>query len=367
MRKLAIYMTDFMSGGVQRMYLNLAPYFMAAGFDVTFVVHEAKGALADTIPVGTKVVSLKAQRARSAVRPLSRYLAREKPDILFSSLGQPNLIALLANRLAGLPSKTVVSQHNHLTNQARHMPQWQYKILPFLYRRFFKYADAIIAVSEGLADDLVHVTGLPRDRMTVIYNPAVPDDIRQRAAEPVSHRWFDEGRKVVVAIGRLVEMKDYPTMLEAIARVPAAHLLILGEGELLSDLKQRAADLKIEERVDFLGFRENPFAYLSRASAFVLTSRYEGFGNVLAEALACGTPVVTTDCESGPAEIVDYGRFGHLAPVGDVAALANAIDTVLEQPQDKGRLIERGLGFSVERGAAAYMRLFDRLLEHDKG
>ncbi len=361
MIKLAIYMTDFMSGGVQRMYLNLAPYFMAVGYDVSFVVHETKGALADDVPDGVKVVSLDAARARSAVLPLSRYLAAEKPDILFASLGQPNLIALLANRLAGLPSKIVVSQHSHLTNQARHMPQWQYKVLPFLYRRFFRYAHGIIAVSEGVADDLTRITGLPRERITVIYNPVVPSDLAQRAALPVSHPWFDQGRKIVVAIGRLVEVKDYPMMIDAVALVPAAHLMILGEGDLLSDLQLRAVERGVEDRVEFLGFRDNPFAYLARASALALTSRYEGFGNVIAEALACGTPVVSTDCESGPAEIVDNGKFGRLVPVGDVEAMAAGIAQTLEEQPDREKLIERGFEFSIGRSATAYIEFFDKL------
>ncbi|MGK2908827.1 MAG: glycosyltransferase [Sphingobium sp.] len=365
MPTLALYMTEFASGGVQRMNLNLAPRFMAAGFDVTFVVHEAKGALVDSVPPGVKVHSLDAPRARNAVRPLAAYLKAARPDIIVSSLGQPNLIALLANRIAGKPSKVIVSQRNHLTRQAREMPDWQYKVLPFLYRQFLHHADGIIAVSEGLADDLVVITGLPRERMTVIYNPAVPDDIDARAAEPVEHPWFTAKLPVVIAIGRMVAVKDYATMISAVARVPEAHLMILGEGPQLGELEAQVAQLGIAHRVAFLGFRDNPFAYLARASTFVLSSRHEGFGNVIAEALACGTPVVTTDCESGPAEIVDQGRYGRLVPVGDVAALAAALQDSLTETHDKAMLKARGQSFSVDRAADAYLSLFRKLLNHE--
>ncbi len=364
MPRLALYMTEFASGGVQRMNINLAPRFMAAGFDVTFVVHEAKGALVDSLPKGVHVHSLNAPRARNAVRPLAAYLKTERPDILVSSLGQPNLIALLANKLAGRPSKIIVSQRNHLTQQAKAMPDWQYKVLPFLYRQFLHHADGIIAVSEGLADDLVAITGLPRERITVIYNPAVPDNLEARAAEPVEHPWFTAGLPVVIAIGRMVAVKDYATMIDAIARVPQAHLMILGEGPLLSDLQAQVGRLGIADRVAFLGFRDNPFAYLARASTFVLSSRHEGFGNVIAEALACGTPVVTTDCESGPAEIVEHGRYGRLVPVGNAAALAAALSDSLAIPSDTAALKARGQSFSVDRAAAAYLSLFEKLLSH---
>ena len=362
MPTVALYMTEFASGGVQRMNLNLAPAFIRAGYKVIFVVHEATGALANKVPPEVETVSLDAPRARNAIQPLARFLRERRPDILVASLGQPNLIALAANRLAGRPSKVVVSQRNHLSSQARAMENWQYKVLPFLYRRFLKHADGIIAVSEGLADDLVAVTGLPRQRITVIYNPAVPDDIAERAAETVRHPWFDAGLPVAIAIGRLVEVKDYPTMIAAVAKVPTAHLMILGEGPLRSSLQAQVDALGIGGRVDFLGFRENPFAYLSRASAFILSSRHEGFGNVIAEALACGTPVVTTDCESGPAEIVDGGRFGRLVPVGDVEAMAAALQAALDEPADREALKARGQSFSIARAADAYLSLFDRLL-----
>lgn len=346
------------------MNLNLAPRFIEAGFDVSMVVHEAKGALTDSIPAGVRVHSLQAPRARNAIRPLAAYLKSERPDILVASLGQPNVIALLANRLAGRPSKVIVSQRNHLTRQAKAMPGWQYKALPFLYRRFLRHADGIIAVSEGVADDLAAVTRLPRDRITVIYNPAVPDNIEERAAEHVEHSWFAAGLPVVIAIGRMVPVKDYATMIDAVARVPQAHLMILGEGPLLEALRAQVMALAIADRVAFMGFQNNPFAYLSRASTFVLSSVHEGFGNVIAEALACGTPVVTTDCESGPAEILEQGRYGRLVPVGDAPAMADALHQSLTAPVDKDFLKTRGQSFSVDRATEAYLSLFRKLLSH---
>ncbi len=362
MASIAIYMPDFASGGVQRQHLRLAPHLIAAGHDLTFIVHRAEGALAEQVPAEAKVVSLGVKRTVSAIRPLARYIKAARPDVLVANMGHPNLVALAANKVAGKASRIIASHHNHLTNQAKAEGGWQHKILPFLIRRFLRHADAIVAVSEGVAADLARVADLPRDQIRVIYNPAVPDEVAMLAAQPVKHRWLGESQPLVVAIGRLVPMKDFAMLIAAIADLPDARLLILGEGPLLDPLRAEAERLGIANRVDFAGFQANPYAFLSRAQLFVLSSKYEGFGNVIAEALACGTPVVSTDCESGPSEILDGGRFGTLVPVGDTAAMTAAMNVALAGPHDRAALIARGMEFSVSRAAAAYLALFDRVL-----
>lgn len=368
MARIAIYMPGFYSGGVERQHLRLAPQLAARGHDVSFVVHEIKGSLKDEVPPEFRVTALGAKRAMAAVRPLARFLKAERPDILVANMGHPNLIALLASRIAGEPSRIIASQHNHLTQQTVAERRWQHKILPFLYRRFLHRADAIVAVSAGVADDLARVAAIPRERISVIYNPAVPENIDALAAEPVNHPWLvaDREHPVVLAIGRLVAMKDLPTLLKAIAALPDVRLIVLGEGPMRDGLAEEAMRLGISERVDFIGFQANPYAYLRLASAFVLSSRYEGFANVVAEALACGIPVVSTDCPSGPSEILDNGAFGRLVPVGDSAAMASALADTLSAPVNREALRERGKAFSVRVAADAYDALFSRLLAKPK-
>jgi glycosyltransferase involved in cell wall biosynthesis len=362
MASIAIYMPDFMSGGVQRQQLRLAPSLIAAGHDLTFVVHRADGALVDKVPAEAKVVVLGVKRTVSAIRPLARYIKSARPDIVVANMGHPNLVALAANKLAGKATRVVACHHSHLSNQSKAEGEWQHKILPFLIRRFLRYADAIVAVSQGVADDLARVADVPRERIDVIYNPAVPDDVATLAAQPAGHPWLGQPEPVVIAIGRLVPLKEFGMLIAATAGLPDARLVIMGEGPMLDPLKEEAERVGMSDRVDFAGFQANPYAFLSRARLFVLSSKYEGFGNVIAEALACGTPVVSTDCESGPSEILDGGRFGTLVPVGDQAAMTAAMSAALAGPHDRAALIARGMEFSVSRAAAAYLALFDRVL-----
>jgi glycosyltransferase involved in cell wall biosynthesis len=221
-------------------------------------------------------------------------------------------------------------------------------------------------VSRELGDDLADVTGIPRERITAIYNPVVGPQVERLAAETVDHPWFAPGEPpVVLGVGRLSGQKDFPSLVRAFARVRrrrSARLVIFGNAqgaakteERRAELARLAADLGVGEDFDAPGFTNNPFAYMARAALFVLSSRYEGFGNVLPEAMACGCPVVSTNCRAGPSEILDGGRFGPLVPVGDVAALADAMERVLEAPLPADALKARARQFSVDRAVRGYL------------
>ena len=229
-------------------------------------------------------------------------------------------------------------------------------------------ADAIVAVSHGVAEDLADVTGLPRETISVIYNPVVDDRLAQLAAAPLEHPWFrTSGPPVLLAVGRLAPQKDYPTLIEAFARVRAkraVRLLILGDAKNAQDmareratLMQIAARKNVADDLELAGFAANPAAYMAHAALLVLSSRHEGLGNVLIEALACGCPVVSTDCPHGPAEILGQGIYGRLVPVGDSEAMAAAILATLDEPPDRERLRVRGAEFTVERAVDAYLDL----------
>ncbi|NLO89188.1 MAG: glycosyltransferase, partial [Clostridia bacterium] len=188
---------------------------------------------------------------------------------------------------------------------------------------------AVVAVSQGVADDLVKTTGLMRELIKVIYNPIVTPELLEKAKESIGHPWFKPGQPpVILSAGRLTAAKDFPTLIHAFARVRAerlARLMILGEGEERPNLESLVRELGLESDVSMPEFVENPYAYMARAAVFVLSSAWEGFGNVLVEAMAVGTPVVSTDCPSGPAEILEGGKWGKLVPVGDVEKLAKAL------------------------------------------
>jgi glycosyltransferase involved in cell wall biosynthesis len=363
-RSLAIYIPDLSGGGLERLQLDLAPLFIGAGLEVTFLLGTARGALLTQVPAEAQVVPLNAARQLMALLPIVRYLRRARPDILLVHTEHAAIISLWARAIARSATRVVVCQHNTASAQSRRK-RWQFRILLVLFRLFLDWADRIVAVSAGVADDLVASCGIARGRTAVIYNGVVGTDFARKCAAPVEHPWFGAGVPVIVAAGRLVEQKDFATLITAFARLACvrdARLVLLGEGPLRSSLEELAQSLGIAERVDMPGFRANPLPYLREAALVVLSSRFEGFAMVLAEALACGTPVVSTDCPHGPAEILDHGRYGRLTPVGDPAALAAAMLATLNEPPPREIMESRGNTFTVRTSAERYLDLFGDVL-----
>lgn len=363
-RSLAIYMPDLSGGGLERLQLDLTPLFIAAGLEVTFLLGTARGALLTQVPAEARVVPLNAARQLRALLPIVRYLRRARPAILVVHTEHAAIICLWARVIARSSTRVIVCQHNTASAQSQRA-RWQFRILLVLFRLFLGWADRIVAVSAGVADDLVASCGVARERIAVIYNGVVGSDFARKCAAPAAHPWFGAGVPVIVAAGRLVEQKDFATLITAfaaVARERDVRLVLLGEGPLRASLTELAHSLGIAERIDMPGFHANPLPYLREAALVVLSSRFEGFGMVLAEALACGTPVVSTDCPHGPAEILDHGRYGRLAPVGDPAALAQAILATLNAPPLRETLASRGQTFSIRASAAHYLDLFGDIL-----
>ena len=395
-RHVALLIDDLGGGGVQRMALTLAGGLVDRGCRADLVVCRATGPLRSFVPEGVNVVELKAARYglgrlyalaadlasfKELLRPvLLRWKAPRDlvylPDLV-RSLRWEQLCALLAatpywnreavgaKRLANATRTRIsVSERHNLSFRLQTKPRQ--RALPPLIRRTYAMADAIVAVSKTVADDLGSVAGIPRHSITTIYNPVVTPSLPSRACESTDHSWFAPGAPpVVLSVGRLAPVKDFPALVRAFARVRAvrdARLMILGEGKDAPETARRraelmvlAAELGIGCDVELPGFAPNPLAYMARAAVFVLSSTWEGFGNVLVEALACGCPVVSTDCPSGPAEILDRGRYGRLVPVGDDAAMAEAILATLDAPPDPNVLRARGALFSADRAVESYL------------
>jgi glycosyltransferase involved in cell wall biosynthesis len=298
------------------------------------------------------VIDLHAARVTASLPGLVRYLRRERPMALLSSLVNANLVALWAKKIAGVSTRVVLRIDSPLSHTFAHPRNLRGRLMPALLRRSYTMADAVVAVSHGVADDFVRTIRAPRERIRVIHNPVVTEHMLAESYEPVEHPWFAEPRvPIVLAVGRLTAVKDYPTLLRAFARVRAqrdVRLLILGEGEERGKLTAQVRALRMDDAVAMPGFVDNPYAYMRNVQAFVLSSSYEGFGNVLAEAMACGTPVMSTDCPGGPGEILERGRWGALAPVGDDTRLAEAMLATLDNPIPAALLRQRSQAFSAE-------------------
>jgi glycosyltransferase involved in cell wall biosynthesis len=398
-RCVAIVMHGFSGGGMERSMLRLAEAFLARGLAVDFVVGQAKGELLGEVPAGARIVPLTktpvfwtTARARvlvaqpsawkfmlrrrdeiKAVKPLLRWLPclidhlrRARPDAVLAAEPRYNLLAVWGSRLSGLGGRVLVSERIHVSRHAEGDRWWADPSLRDLLRSAYLKADAIVAVSDGVADDLAAHAGIPRARITTVCNPVVGPELLAKAAQDPGHPWLAPGEPpTLLAVGRLHPQKDFPTLIRAFARIRAkraVRLMILGGSSPITpghaaELATLVGDLGLADDVAMLGYADNPFAYMARASVFVLSSLYEGLPGVLIQALACGCPVVSTDCPSGPREILDHGRFGPLVPVGDDAALARAIEDTLDDPPPGELLRGRAGLFAVDRAVDGYLRL----------
>ena len=340
------------------MRLNLARGFAARGLDVDLVLQQAEGPYLSQVPDTVRLIDLKARRMAFALLPLTAYLRREKPQALLAGMMHTNVVALLARRLARVGTRVVISEHSAPGISSCNAQNLRRRFVLSVARLVYPWADGVVAVSKGVADDVAHALRFPRARITVIHNPASTSRILEKAKEPLEHTWFSAKKEpVILGAGRLTWQKDFSTLLRAFAAVRkerAVRLVILGEGKEHERLGALANELGIAESVDMVGFVDNPYKYMARAAVFVLSSRKEGFGNVLVEALACGTPVVSTDCPSGPTEILEDGKYGLLVPAGDAESLAEAILATLNNPIPASVLQQRARDFSVEKIADQY-------------
>ena len=334
-KRIAIFMPSLFGGGGQRSMVNLAHGMAESGYAVDLVLAQVEGPFLREVRDPVRIVDLKASRALTSLPALVRYLRSERPDAMLSVFGYVNIIATWAWRLAGVHTRLLLNEQNTVSFESGNASTFRGRLVPLLIKWFYPWADGIVVVSHGVRDDMAQLTKIPRDHITVIYNPSVVRaEVWEKAQAPLDHPWFKPDQPpVMIAVGRLQMQKDFPTLLDAFAKVRQnrpARLLILGEGRERPLLEEHIKKLGLESDVCLLGFVMNPYAYMARASLFVLSSRWEGLPTVLIEALCCGTMVVSTDCPSGPREILKDGQYGQLVPVGDVDALSHAIEIALD-------------------------------------
>jgi glycosyltransferase involved in cell wall biosynthesis len=395
--KIAVLLPSLEGGGAERSMLNLVQGFLAQGRSVDLVLCQAKGAYLAEVPAGANLVVLDATgglRARwiaargnpgdffallrpvllaskiapeiARIQSLRRYMEICRPDVILSALTYANLVALWAKQMSGSALPVIVSERialSHYCTAPSNSRKWRWRYLPEVVRRTYPKAAAVATVSGHVADDLVTTIGLNPKSVVTVYNPVVDDALRARSQQAPEHPWFAPGSTpVILAVGRLTEQKDFASLLRAFAEVRAhreVRLVILGEGRLRAELLALAKTLGIQADVDMPGFVENPFQYMARAAVLVLSSHYEGLPGVLIQAMACGCPVVSTDCPGGSREILAGGKYGALVPVGDTSGMAQAILAELDDPTPKDVLLQRAEDFSIDRGVSNYLALLD--------
>jgi len=355
-KHIALFIRYLPIGGIQKIVVRLANEFVKRGHTVDLVLAKGKGAMASEVASGVQIVDLNKRRVWMALPALWQYLQKENPDVLFAAEAPANLVAIAASMF--LNHRLVVSVRSNMTQYGKGGEVWYGPYILTMVRCFYPLADKIIAVSEGVLEDLSSISLKAARKGGVIYNPVVDSEIFQKAEEPVSHPWFEEDVPVVLGVGRLTPQKNFDLLLRTFARLRREHdarLIILGDGNQRERLEARTEALKIEDCVDLPGFVSNPYPFMANASLFALSSDFEGFGIVLVEALACGCPVVSTDCPSGPREILEDGKWGRLVPVGDEEALAEAMHEALSEEHDPERLRRRAMDFSVNKAVNEYL------------
>lgn len=322
------------------------------------VVVAKRGQLPEVPWPNIRTIDLGTSHSQMAIPALVRYLRAERPDALMVAKDRAIRATIIAHRLAGVKTRLYGQLHMNMQGFMKDkslVSRWL-RILPM--RWLFPSLRKIICVSEGVAQDTREITGMSAERVISLKNPVITPEVAKLAAEPVHHAWFDGQKKILLAVGRLSPEKDFATLLRGFSMLTSeedVRLVILGEGPLSEELSALTQELGLEDRVAFLGYQTNPYAFMQKASMLVLSSRWEGAPTVLIEALSLGTPCVSTDCDFGPREIFQDGKYGCLSPVGDPAALGQAIMKTLIDPLPRHVLQAAVEDYAIQNSARSYL------------
>ena len=373
---VAFFLPSLEPGGTEKNVVNLVNGIDKDTYQVFLVLGKKKGEFLQQVSLDVFVISLNASGSLGLFLALVKYFYREKPDIFVSAFTRINLISILSRFFSGRGNniKIVATEHAMFSLLANITRSTVHKIFAIFFLRpigkiLYPKADSVICVSEGMAKDFIKNVGC-KEKVTVVYNPVTNDDMIKKSEESDFEKEItDIKAPIVLAVGRLVECKNYPGLFKAFALVLAttpSYLVILGRGPEEQALKHLARKMDLSEHVLFMGFKQNPYKYMKKASIFVLSSLQEGFGNVIVEAMAVGCPVVATDCPTGPGEIITHMKNGMLVKVDDEKDLARAIATILKDSVLSSRLSQEGIkragDFSVKKSIQEYERIFQSIV-----
>ena len=347
-------------GGAEKMVINLANYFCKKNIRVDLILLQKKGEFLKNLSKDVKIINLNSNRALFSIYPLIKYLRSCKPDFLISTLNHINIVALISVFLSFKKTKIIIRSVNTFSINLKNLSKSKQIIQKFSALILYRFAHYVIANSKQSADDLAKILKLNRNKIKVIYNPTITPNIYKKIEEHVSHPWLNNEQITIIGVGRLEKVKNFTNLIKVIKILKDKidiKLIILGEGSERKNLERLVTKLDLEDSVDLFGFTENPYSFVNKADIFVLSSNSEGLPNALIEAMACGTPVISTNCPSGPSEILDGGKFGKLVPVNNPEALAKAVIETLNNPVESSELKKRANFFSVENSANKYLHL----------
>lgn len=350
-----------LGGGIGRNIVNLANAFHSKGYYVHLVLDELGDEYADQIRGGIAIVRMPTSHAYSGVPFLGAYLLRHKPEVILAPNIRQTILALRTCSLLRASTRVYTNIHSTFSELLKTLSQDKCASHTNHVRRWYPRCNRVIAVSKGVADDFVSLTGISTDYVTTIYNPAVTEELERLSHVPVEHPWFQPGQPpVILTVGRLEVEKNFMLLIDAFERVRSTttcRLVVIGEGTQRQYIESRVGGSVFSTDIALLGYQRNPYRYMRRSAAFALTSVFEGFGNVIVEALATGTPVVSTDCPYGPREILAGGRYGTLVQSYDPDAFAEALRrTLASRPATPFK--EAVAPFVADTVARQYLQVF---------
>lgn len=360
-KKICFFIPSLGGGGAERATVNLANS-LSDHFDVDLVISNGNEGYIEEVNTRVNVIDFNSKKLRYSLFKLIAYLRANKPHSLISVLTSANVLAILARFFSMQQIKLIISERAAIGEALTNNASWQARLNLLFIRFLYGYADKIVTVSMGIAKELVEKFSIKKKKIEVIYNPVVDQSLIEKSLLPLNNPFFDHKKiPMILGIGRLTEQKDFPTLIKAFNLLKDhenAKLVILGEGHLLNSLQSLVKDLSIENHVFFPGFVENPFVWMKNAKLFVLSSAYEGLPNALIQAMACGTQVISTNCPTGPQEILENGKWGDLVPIGDDKALSSAMLKALKR-ENHINVNERANFFNVTKATNSYIKLIN--------
>jgi len=339
---------------------HLIPALAARGYEIDLLHVHKHGPHLDKLPAGVNIIDLGTRHVYTSLPAVIKYLRREQPAVMLSDKDRVNRTALLARALARTSTRLILSSGTTISIDLQNRGAFERWLQRNSMGKLYPFADNVIVTSEGVADDMADYTGLPRQLINVVPSPVVPARLFKEPLPCPDHPWFqNHDTPIILGVGELCMRKDFSTLIRAFATIRQqrpCRLVILGKGNEQQKLISLCHSLGVEHDVSFTGFVANPYPYMAHADLFAFTSRWEGLGFVIIEALAVGTPVVATDCPSGPREILDNGRYGTLVPIGDSDQLATAILSTLDEPLPGDKLQQAARPYEIENSTTAYLQ-----------
>jgi glycosyltransferase involved in cell wall biosynthesis len=356
--RIAVFLPNVEGGGAEQVMVTLANAFARRGFSVDLVLVSARGEYLSKVSPSVRIIDLGKSRVSASVLAFSRYIRQQRPQAILAALSHANIVALLARRLSAHQPTVVISERTSFTSYGKYNRSLKERLIRLGMRLTYRWADAITVVAEPIISEISASLRLDRARVHYIPNPIVSPSLYQMAQEPPPHPWLaDTFPPVILGVGRLSREKGFDILIRAFAEVRRqrpARLLIFGKGPQREELEKLVMDLDVKADTCLPGFTSNPFAAMRRAGAFVLPSRFEGMPGSLIQAMACGTRVVSSDCRTGPREVLEGGRWGRLVPVENHTLLAQAIIDALDDPNPP-QAISRAAVFDEKKSTDQYL------------